>query len=523
MEASPASQMLRVPPRNPPPVLGTAGPTGRQVARHLVLSTPLESSSLPDPGIPSARDPICKEPKSSRGAVNAAPPKQVTSKGDVAGEPAAEYSKPAGTPHAAAFKLPRTGETGARGSHCPIARPGSLAGVSAPITGASKSEPKVEEGQPRRGSVAAPLASISSRALPSETWPAGSASARTAASRERGTWIGRAALLCKLLFLLCLIFGGDRPLLDFYQAGQDTASAARSGVCHNNSSSSALYSPATSLWAQQSAAAAAVGSPVAFSAAATSAAREANAPLSIASTLAQQAGSEAPTTANTARTVAFPKQAAMVACSPAVADQPWPNTQLPAAAAGQLAGAALHQAASGVSAEQPAAQALRQAPAGSPGAGHKLFQAREPPAAELQGTGHVARSAVPALDASSRAAGAEGAASADSSIVTSSPAVAVQDARSAVAAADGGPPAPAEPAAVQAASSSLGAAVGAFDDTTEPVAQLSLDETRGSIVREALGVVSVLARHNAWLVEEAVKTLQGSHEAAMQVGGGCAC
>ena len=62
--------------------------------------------------------------------------------------------------------------------------------------------------------------------------------------------------------------------------------------------------------------------------------------------------------------------------------------------------------------------------------------------------------------------------------------------------------------------------MGDLHEAAAHIAQLSLNQTHSSVVREAPGVVSVLARHNAWLVEEAVKTLQGSYQAAMQVGGG---
>ena len=348
------------------------------------------------------KESTCREAQSSRGTVNAVPPRQLTSKSAVAVEPAVQcQSRPAGMSDAATLQLTRTGETGAKGSHHPTARLGSQAGVSAPTTCASKSEPRAEEGQNPCGSVPASQACISSRTLPSgQTWPAGSASRRRAASNRWPIWIGRAALCFSFLFLFCFFFGGERPLSRSQEAGLDTA-AASLGASHHNSSSKALYSPAATLWAQQSAAAAARGSPV-----------------------------------------------------------------------GSIS--------------------------------------------------HLAQSAVPCLGVSSRAASVEEAASACRSILTSSPAVAVQDARSAVAAADGGPPEPAEPAAVQAASSSLGAAVGESNDTTVHIAQLRLNQTRSSIVREALGVVSVLARHNAWLVKEALDSLQGTNEAAMQVGGGCA-
>ena len=401
---------------------------------HQATSSPAAGAGHPSGEQQPARpkESTCKEAQSSRGTVNAVPPRQLTSKSAVAVKPAVQcHSKPAGMSDAATLKLTRTGETGAKGSHYPTARLGSQAGVSAPTTCASKSGPKVEEGQNPCGNVPASQACISSRTLPSGqtwpagsasrrraasdewptwissrtlpsglTWPAGSATRRRAASSEWPTWIGRAALLFSVLFLLCFFFGRERPLSHSEQAGLDIA-AASAGASHHNSSSKALYSPATSLWAQQSAAAAARGSPV-----------------------------------------------------------------------GSIS--------------------------------------------------HLAWSAVPALDVSSRAASVEDAASACRSILTSSPAVAVQDARSAVAAADGGPFERAEPAAVQAASSSLGAAVGESNDTRVHIAQLTLNQTRSSIVREALGVVSVLARHNAWLVKEALDSLQGTNEAAMQVGGGCA-
>ena len=446
------------------------------------------------------KEPACNMAKSSTGTIDAAPLRQLTSGSGVADGPAVQcHHRPAGMPDVATLKLLSTGKTGAKGPHHPVATPGSKAGVSTQTTGVVEAEPKVERGLPPWSSMPAPQASISSSALPSgQIWPAGSASGRRAASSERLTWIGRAALSSNILFLLCFLFGGERPLPHNYQAGQDTALAASSGAYHCDSSGD-RQSPAAILWAPQTAAAAAEGSPAAFSAAATPAARRAKTPLSLGSTLSQQAGSKAPTAASIATAVALQEQAVMVARSPACADQPRQTSQAPAAAAGQLAGAAPHQAASSAGAEQPAAQAPTQGPAGSLGASRTHLHAKELPAVQLQGTSHLAWSAVPALDASSKAAGVKDAASAISSFLTSSPAVAVQDARSAVAAADGRPPEPAEPAAVQAASSSLGAAVGELNEATVHVAHLSLNQTRSSIVREAHGEVSVLGRHNAWL------------------------
>ena len=340
-----------------------------------------------------SQEPACNKANSGRGTSSAASPRRVTSDSRVADEPAVNFhSMPAGMPDAATPKLPRTCETGAEGLHHPAARPGGQSGVGAQTIGASSSDIQVQQDQPRCGSVPPAEASIISSALP--TRPAGLAPRRRAAGSERPTWIGGAALLSNFLFLLCFLLGGDRPLPHTFQAGQDTASAAKPGAGHRNSSSSALRSSAAS---------------------------------------------------------------------------------------------------------------------------RKLLHAREPSPAQLQGTSQLAWAAVPAQDASTKAANAEDAASVKCSIPTSSPAVAVQDARSAVAAAGGGPPEPAKPAAVQAASSSLGAAVGELHDAAVPG---SLNQTRSSIVREAHGEVSVLARHDAWLAEGAVETVQGTREAAMQVGGG---